>query len=53
MNLSVLEQPLPEEIEVQIQLVERSQAADETESEIDEMWSYVGKKSNPRWLWHA
>ena len=17
------------------------------------MWSYVGKKSNPRWLWHA
>ena len=23
------------------------------ESEMDEMWSYVGKKSNPRWLWHA
>jgi len=52
-NLSVLEQLNPEEIEVEIQLVERSQAADETESEIDEMWSYVGKKSNPRWLWHA
>jgi len=22
-------------------------------SEIDEMWSYVGKKANQRWLWHA
>ncbi len=23
------------------------------ESEIDEQWSYVGDKSNQRWLWHA
>jgi len=23
------------------------------EAEMDEMWSFVGKKSNPRWLWHA
>ena len=22
-------------------------------SELDEMWSYVGKKAKPRWLWHA
>jgi len=22
-------------------------------SERDEMWSYVGKKAEPRWLWHA
>jgi insertion element IS1 protein InsB len=22
-------------------------------SELDEMWSYVGKKAEPRWLWHA
>ena len=22
-------------------------------SELDEMWSYVGKKANPCWLWHA
>jgi hypothetical protein len=21
--------------------------------EMDEQWSYVGKKSNQRWLWHA
>ena len=23
------------------------------EAELDEQWSYVGKKSNPRWLWYA
>jgi insertion element IS1 protein InsB len=23
------------------------------EAEIDEMWSFVGKKENQRWLWHA
>jgi len=23
------------------------------EAELDEMWSFVGKKSNPRGLWHA
>jgi len=23
------------------------------EAEIDEMWSFVGNKGNPRWLWHA
>jgi insertion element IS1 protein InsB len=22
-------------------------------AEIDEMWSFVGKKKAPRWLWHA
>ena len=22
-------------------------------AEVDEMWSYVGKKTAPRWLWHA
>ncbi len=23
------------------------------EAEMDEMWSFVGNKGNPRWLWHA
>jgi insertion element IS1 protein InsB len=23
------------------------------EAEVDEMWSFVGKKQEPRWLWHA
>ncbi len=35
----------PDEILVDIQ-----QAG---EAEIDEMWSFVGKKGNQRWLWHA
>jgi len=35
----------PETIEVEIHRVD--------ESEVDEMWSFVGKKENQRWLWHA
>ena len=23
------------------------------EAEVDEMWSYVRRKTEPRWLWHA
>lgn len=34
----------PEQIEVKLERVE---------AEVDEMWSYVGKKSEQRWLWHA
>lgn len=34
-------------------LVEAPEKLDGLESELDEMWSYVGKKDNPRWLWHA
>lgn len=29
------------------------EALQEIESELDEMWSYVRKKDNQRWLWHA
>ena len=35
----------PDKVDVMIQRVE--------EAEVDEMWSYVGKKREPRWLWHA
>ena len=35
----------PDEIAVDIQRA--------GEAEIDEMWSFVGKKGNQRWLWHA
>jgi insertion element IS1 protein InsB len=35
----------PSEIEVRLCRVE--------EAEADEMWSYVGKKDDQRWLWHA
>src|SRR5262249_38502374 len=33
------------QVEVALQRVE--------EAEVDEMWSFVGKKQEPRWLWHA
>ena len=33
--------------------VEPSEEELELESEMDEMWSFVGNKSNQRWLWHA
>jgi len=42
-----------EQIEVEICLAEVLKEAEGPESELDEMWSYVGKKENPRWLWHA
>ena len=32
-------------IEAVLQRVDRA--------EVDEMWSFVGKKKRPRWLWHA
>jgi len=35
----------PSQIRVEIQPVE--------EAEIDAMWSFVGKKTQQRWLWHA
>lgn len=35
----------PFEIEVEIHKVE--------EAEMDEIWSFVGKKDCQRWLWHA
>jgi insertion element IS1 protein InsB len=35
----------PEAVTVVIRVAE--------EAEGDEMWSFVGKKREPRWLWHA
>jgi insertion element IS1 protein InsB len=43
----------PEEVEVEIRLAEEEAAEGIEESELDEMWSYVSKKANQRWLWHA
>ena len=44
-NIALLKTLNPEKITVAI---ERA-----SEAEMDEMWSYVRRKSNPRWLWHA
>ena len=44
-NKTWLEQRKTDDIEVVVRRV--------AEAEFDEMWSYVGKKKEPRWLWHA
>jgi insertion element IS1 protein InsB len=44
-NTALLNTLNPDEVTVDI---ERA-----GEAEMDEMWSFVGRKSNPRWLWHA
>jgi len=41
----LLERLNPNDVVVEIQKV--------TDAELDEMWSYVGSKDHPRWLWHA
>ena len=43
----------PEHVEVEICRAEELEQRRGLTSELDEMWSYVGKKANPRWLWHA
>ena len=45
MNHLLIERLHPSQVEVVLQRVE--------EAEVDEMWSFVGKKQEPRWLWHA
>jgi insertion element IS1 protein InsB len=44
-NIPLMETLHPGDVEVSISRVEAA--------EVDEMWSYVGKKQEPRWLWHA
>ena len=43
----------PEQIEVEIWRADELEVRRGLASELDEMWSYVAKKTNPRWLWHA
>lgn len=45
MNHPLIERLPPSQVGVVLQRVE--------EAEVDEMWSFVGKKQEPRWLWHA
>jgi insertion element IS1 protein InsB len=44
-NVTACQQSSSEEVEVAIHQVE--------DAEVDEMWSFVGKKAPQRWLWHA
>jgi insertion element IS1 protein InsB len=43
----------PAHVEVEICRADELEARRGRSSELDEMWSYVGKKANQRWLWHA
>jgi len=52
-NQKLLETLKPEQVEVEIRLVEQEVEEGIEESQLDQMWSYVSNKTNPRWLWHA
>jgi insertion element IS1 protein InsB len=44
-NHPLIERLPPSHVEVVLECVD--------EAEVDEMWSFVGKKKEQRWLWHA
>ena len=52
-NHAVVQSGQPEQGEVEIGRAEELEQRRGLTAELDEMWSYVGKKANPRWLWHA
>ena len=52
-NKAVLKGLSPAHVEVEICRAEEVAQRRGLTSELDEMWSYVGKKAEPRWLWHA
>jgi insertion element IS1 protein InsB len=43
----------PDQIEVEVWRADELEVHRGLSSELDEMWSCVARKSNPRWLWHA
>jgi insertion element IS1 protein InsB len=52
-NQVVLQHLPPEHVEIEICRADELAQRRGLTSELDEMWSYVGKKAEPRWLWHA
>jgi len=52
-NLAVLQHLPPEDVEVEICRADELERRRGLSSELDDMWSYVGKKTQQRWLWHA
>lgn len=53
MNHTVLAYVHPEHVEVEISRADECEGGGGLSSELDEMWSFVGRKANQRWLWHA
>jgi len=52
-NQVVLQHLPPEHVQVEICRADELAQRRGLTSELDEMWSYVSKKAEPRWLWHA
>jgi insertion element IS1 protein InsB len=52
-NPAVLQQVPPEHVEVELWRADELAQRRGLTSELDEMWSYVGQKAEPRWVWHA
>lgn len=54
-NHAFLAAHAPDQLTVEVIKVEETHGttSDNSEAEIDEMWSYVGSKDKQRWLWHA
>src|SRR5207237_334215 len=52
-NKAVLQHLHPEQVAVEILRADELEGRRGLSSELDEMWSYVQSKANPRWLWHA
>jgi insertion element IS1 protein InsB len=52
-NQAVLKHLSPEQVEVELCRADELAQRRGLTSELDEMWSFVGKKAEPRWLWHA
>ena len=53
MNHAVLAVLSPEQVEVELWRADALEVHRGLSAELDAMWSYVARKSNPRWLWHA
>ena len=52
-NQAVLAFLHPAQVEVEIWRADELEGRWGLSSELDEMWSFVARKTNPRWLWHA
>ena len=53
MNQGVLSVLNPQQVEVELWRADELEGRRGLSSELDEMGSFVARKRNPRWLWHA
>ena len=53
MNNAVLQHLSPEHVEIEMCRADELAQRRGLTSEMDEMWSFVEKKTQQRWLWHA